>query len=94
MAIRNLSEQDIKVLKTLNYSNSDIIQIDKAVTKTNYTLIDKAATKINYTLDNKRISHKEARAILGDDEFLSGIARSAFHFTAARETNNKKTNTF
>lgn len=78
MAIRNLSEQDIKILKTLNYSNSDIIQIDKAVTKT------------NYTLDNKRISHKEARVILGDDKFLSGIARSAFHFTAARETNNKK----
>ena len=78
MAIRNLSEQDIKVLKALNYSNSDIIQIDKSVTKT------------NYTLDNKRISHKEARIILGNDKFLSGIARSAFHFTAAREANNKK----
>ena len=78
MIIRNLSEQDVEILKMFNYSNSDIIQIDKAVTKT------------RYTLDNKRISHKEARVILGDVKFLSGIARSAFHFTAVRETNDKK----
>ena len=78
MIIRNLSEQDVEILKMFNYSNSDIIQIDKAV------------TKARYTLDNKRISHKEARVILGDVKFLSGIARSAFHFTAVRETNDNK----
>lgn len=78
MYFKNLSYDDIETLKEWGFLGDDIRQIDKAVTKT------------VYQLEDKKISHKKAREILGDKEFLSGIARSAFHFDAVRKTDKQE----
>lgn len=62
------------------YSESDIKQIEEAASR-NHTI---------YTMGGQRISREEAINLLGRKEFLSGISRSAFHFTASRETENGK----
>lgn len=82
--MKNLSEQDGKNLLKWGYNNADIIQIDEAITNTIFTLTDE---KINC---QKRIGWQKARTLLGDTVFLSGIARSAYHWTAERVTNDNK----
>ena len=44
----------------------------------------------NITLHNETISREDVIEILGRTEYLSGIARSAFHGSASRETNDNK----
>ena len=56
------------------YANKEFAQIEQA-TQEKYTKLE---------CKGKRISHKEARASLGDKEYISGIARSAFHWSAVR----------
>ena len=68
-----------KIMRELNIPESDIPQIERAAAKTRYK-----------TENGKRISRQEARALLGEKEFFSGLARSAFHWTAARETKDGK----
>lgn len=48
--------------------------------------IEEATRRTTYELDGKRISANEAIAALGREEYLSGIHRSAFHYTAVRKT--------
>lgn len=62
------------------YPESDIKQIEEAASR-NHTI---------YTMGDQRISREEAINLLGRKEFLSGISRSAFHFTASRETEDGK----
>lgn len=52
-------------------------QLNEAMRRTKYTLITP------YT--SKKIKKDEAMRILGEDEYLSGIQRSAFHGTATRK---------
>lgn len=56
---------------------SSFRQINEAMRRTKYTLITP------YT--SKKIKKDEAMRILGEDLYLSGIQRSAFHGTATRE---------
>lgn len=39
-----------------------------------------------YTVDGPRITANKAVTILGREEFLGGISRSVFHYTATRES--------
>lgn len=74
-----LTPQDVGyIVNKLGYSMLEIAQIKAALRKTKIT---------KETSDGKRrrISPKEARKILGDKQFLSGISRSAFHFTSMRK---------
>lgn len=68
-----LTERDRELLRGYGHSEHDMEQIAQAIRCT------------EYTVDGTRITADEAVTILGREEFLSGISRSAFHYTAARE---------
>lgn len=68
------TESDKAFLKELGYSANDLWQIEKASKKT------------YYKHDGKRIGLNKVVELLGRKGFLSGLARSAFHWTACRET--------
>lgn len=70
-----LNEKEKNMLIKWGYSNEDIQQIEHL--KYTYTLVNKNV--------EKKLLEKEARKILTVEDFLSGIARSAFHKTASRE---------
>lgn len=69
-----LTTDDKKMLLEWGYSESDFRQIEEAFQK----------SKTKYKLGSTPISRDEAIRLLGQRQFLSGIARSAFHVTAAR----------
>lgn len=74
-----LLEEDKNYLKDLGFLEKDIVQIEEAIGKT------------TYTLEQKKISSKCAIEILGRKVFLSGIGRSAFHWSAVREAEDGRT---
>ena len=73
-----LSNSDKEYLKEIGYSENDFSQIERA------------SEKSDYMYKRKRIGQKKAIELLGRKEYLSGIARSAFHWTACRETPDGK----
>lgn len=79
---RKLSEEDKKLLLEWGHLEEDISQIERALSKTSYTVTD-IGTGIS-----KNIGAEEAKDILGNKAFLSGISRSAFHYTSSRETDD------
>lgn len=80
-----LSVEDKRILESWDVPNTDFDQINEATgRKTTLTLQD--ITK--HESQTKKISHKEARKILGNTTYLSGITRSAFHWTSARESDD------
>jgi len=68
-----LLKTDKEILTQWGYEDEDIKQIEKATTKT------------VYELNNEKISITTALEVLGREEFLSGISRSAFHWSSSRE---------
>lgn len=71
-----LTDKDKELLVKWGYVKEDFRQIEKATTKTIYELND------------KKISCKKALEVLGREKYLSGISRSAFHYTAVRYNDN------
>lgn len=69
-----LTREDKKQLIEWGHLEDDFPQIEQAMNNT------------FYMLGGKIISRKKAIELLGRTKYLSGISRSAFHFTAARET--------
>lgn len=75
-----LTKEEKKYLESCGYDEEDISQIQEAFGK----------DKTIYEMDGNRISREEAIACLGRRDYLSGIARSAFHFTALRVSEDGK----
>lgn len=71
-----LTTPDKKMLLEWGHPESDFQQIEKAFQK----------SKTKYMLGSMPISREEAISLLGQKQYLSGIARSAFHYTAVRKT--------
>lgn len=71
-----LSEQDREYLIYLGYQEKDFRQIEEAIKKT------------VYTSNGKKISAKQASDMLGRETFLSGLSRSAFHWSGIRKSEN------
>lgn len=69
-----LSDKDKKMLLNWGYRKSDLEQIEVATSLT------------RYEFKGRLISDAMARSLLGDREYLSGISRSAFHWSATRYT--------
>ena len=71
----------------LNQSDREIL-LHMGVPPEDFDQIERAATggKTIYSSQGKRIGQKEAIRILGRKEYLSGISRSAFHYTCVRHT--------
>lgn len=67
-----LADSDKALLKTWNFPESDFPQIEDALGVT------------VCIMNGKRISRKKAIELLGQKTYLSGIARSAFHWTSCR----------
>lgn len=81
-----LTDENKKKLAAWGYRYpAELAQIEAAMSekKTNYTIVKGQR--------EREIKRSEALQLLGEEIFLSGIARSAFHFTAARETADGKT---
>ena len=74
-----LTHEDIQLLKSWGFKDEDMRQINEAAYRT------------KYTLGKNTIRRDEAIAALGREVWLSGIARSAFHYTAASTTNKGDT---
>lgn len=77
-----LTKIDKEVLLKWGFQEKDLQQIEEATSKT------------TYELNNEKISCKRAIEILGREEYLSGISRSAFHFSAARNSRKGETVSF
>lgn len=77
-----LSLNDIAYLMNeLGYSPIDVEQIKQALKKTKFT---RSTPKDN----GEQISAEEARKILGERPFLSGLGRCAFHWSAVRQNDD------
>lgn len=79
-----LTPEDIKHLLNIGYLKSDIPQIEEAIHISTYTLIDSDDNDLG------RLSVEEAIEVLGRKSFIFGIARSAFHWSACRKTDDGK----
>lgn len=77
-----LLKQDKKYLESIGYSENDFAQIEKASSKTFCEYYDSSAKKF------VKIGAKKAIDLLGRDVYWSGMARSAFHQSACRETSD------
>ena len=75
-----LNNDDKIWLLELNHTEEDFWQIEQAL-NVNIT---------KYKIDGIPISRNEAIRRLGRKQFISGISRSAFHYSAARETADGK----
>ena len=69
-----LTDSDKECLKAWGYPEQDMKQIEEAMRKTVY--------KINH---KRRISAQKASKLLGRENYLSGLSRSAFHRSASRD---------
>ena len=72
-----LTKKDKQLLISIGYEKKDFLQIEQATSKTVYEHYPKMGV-------GWKITMQEAIDILGKKEFLSGIARSAFHWSAIR----------
>jgi len=89
---KNLTEEDIEILKEWEVPEEDIEQMDEFYGKTYYYYVEPVKSifdDIKYDYDKKKkITVEKAREILGNVNFLSGLNRSAFHRTSERTNNN------
>lgn len=76
-----LTETDKKQLIKNGYTERDFKQIEEAMQKSK----TKYEAKNIQTGELRKISREEAIEILGRETWLSGISRSAFHWTATRD---------
>ena len=77
-----LTKADKEILLKMSVPANDFQQIESASRKTKYSL-----SKCGIGYGEKKISEKEAMEILGRELFLSGLRRSAFHWSAVRIDN-------
>lgn len=73
-----LTKADKELLTKWGHEESDFPQIERA--------FDKRVT--TYQMGGKPIARDEAIEALGREDYLSGISRSAFHYSATREARN------
>lgn len=78
---QSLDEADKAWLLQCGYLEDDIPQIEEAIKVSSYTLCEKKAPY----REIKALTAHEARELLRKEDFLSGIGRSAFHFSATRD---------
>ncbi len=71
------------ILKEMGYEEQHFSQIEEAIGVTKYTLCTSDGS------EEMNISAKMAKFLLGERDFFSGIARSAFHWSAVREVKDR-----
>lgn len=68
-----LTKSEIETLNKWGYPDKDILQIEQAIKICKY-----------WDENDKRVSRKKTIEMLGREEWLSGIARAAFHWDSVR----------
>lgn len=76
-----LTDEDKKILKEWGCPDEDLDQIELATSKKHTT----------YEIDNRKATLEEVLEAMDKKEYLSGIVRSAFHWSACRETKDGRT---
>lgn len=82
--MKTLSKQNKEIILSFGYPKEDLKQIEKALKYTDFEILTPAFNK------DKKIDIQKAIEILGEKQFLSGMCRSAFHWSAVREGKNKE----
>lgn len=83
--VKSLTQKNCEQLVEWGYPISDIAQIDEAAKECTYTDYN---PKLYGDNKDHRISRKKVIEKLGDEQFLSGISRAAFHASSCREYGN------
>ena len=76
----NLTGEDLNILKKMGFRKADLERIDRSYAVTRYAIFKDG--------DDGRciiITPEKARKLLGDTDFLSGLTRSIFHWSASRK---------
>ena len=75
-----MTEERKQMFRDMGHEEGDMRQLSEALRRTKY--------KVSNREDDRTtpISAVQALEILGEKKFLSGISRSAYHYTSARET--------
>jgi hypothetical protein len=75
----NLTGEDLKILKKMGFLKADLDRIDRSYAVTRYAIF-------KYGDDGRCIiiTPEKARKLLGDTDFLMGLARSSFHCSTSR----------
>ena len=89
MAKFKLTEKDKKLLKEWGYFDEDIAQIEKGANVGTITFTYKKNKDVEH-----EITPQKAIRIIGREQFLSGLSRSAFHWSAIRYVKNNDKNGF
>lgn len=89
-----LQKQDVDILKSWGYLDSDIPQIQKAIKVSTYELYKRLNPNAEVFDEDRskllrELTAKEAYRRLGGEAFLSGIGRSAFHWSSVRDCVNE-----
>lgn len=80
--MKKLSKEHQEIILNFGYLKKDLKQIEQALSKTDFELLTPEKNQ------DEKISIDKAVEFLGEETFLSGMCRSAFHYSAVRE--NKK----
>ena len=80
-----LTKEDKKLLKSWGFKTGDFKQIEVVSTCCLYSIFTEGMKK------DKLICAEEALEALGRKDFLSGLCRSAFHWSSTRITEDGKT---
>lgn len=80
-----LTKEDKEFLRSLYEGEEYFPQIEEAMDNTTYELCDEDGKETIRT-----ITREEAIELLGRENWISGIDRSAFHWTAMRQTKDGK----
>jgi hypothetical protein len=78
--MKTLSKEHQEIILNFGYPKRDLKQIENALSKTDFELY--------HTEDDakdEKLTIDQAVEILGEELFLSGICRSAFHWSATRQ---------
>ena len=75
--MKKLTKKQKQIILDFGYPQEDLKYIEEALSFTDFE-----------RQNDKKISLKKAKEILGETNFLSGIARSTFHYSAVREAEN------
>jgi hypothetical protein len=74
-----LTNKDKKYLLSIGYTENDFEQIGNIAKYTKYVMFTKEDESIE-----TRITQRECIKLIGRNTFLSGLGRTAFHYSAVR----------
>lgn len=80
-----LTNKDKKYLLSIGHIEEDLGQIADAITYTRYESFETTNESVV-----TRLNQKQVIKLLGREKFLSGMSRSAFHYSAVQFTDDDK----